>query len=126
MNTEELLETIRNLDLKQTRALADALRETLHIDALPSFTDEADRFKGAINPPSVLVGPEAVNVILAAMGANKIQVIKVVREATGLGLAEAKAIVEAAPKTLAEDLPIEDAKTLAGKLEAAGATVRIE
>jgi ribosomal protein L7/L12 len=115
MDTKELLETIRNLDFKQTRELADGLRAALHIDALPSFTDEADRFKGAINPPRFFVRgveTEAVNVILAAMGANKIQVIKVVRETTGLGLAE--------------ELPIDDAKKLAGQLEAAGATVRLE
>lgn len=125
MNTEELVETIRNLNLAQTRALADALRETLQIEAVPSFSREADRFTGTTNPPAVLVAPEAVNVVLAAMGANKIQVIKIVREATGLGLAEAKAIVEATPKTLAEELPIEDAKKLAAQLEAAGATVRL-
>lgn len=65
------------------------------------------------------------NVVLKAAGANKIQVIKVVREVTGLGLAEAKAVVDGAPKAVKENLSKEDAEALKKKLEEQGATVEL-
>lgn len=66
------------------------------------------------------------NVILANAGAQKIQVIKVVREATGLGLKEAKDLVDAAPKAVKEGVPKKDAEELKKKLEEAGATVELK
>jgi len=65
------------------------------------------------------------NVVLKAAGANKIQVIKVVREITGLGLAEAKALVDGAPKNVKENLSKEEAETLKKKIEEQGATVEL-
>ncbi len=66
------------------------------------------------------------DVVLASAGGNKIAVIKAVREATGLGLKEAKAVVDEAPKTLKEAISKEDAEALKAKLEEAGATVEIK
>ena len=66
------------------------------------------------------------DVILAGAGANKIQVIKTVREITGLGLAEAKALVDGAPKTVKEAASKEDAEAIKAKLEEAGATVELK
>ena len=66
------------------------------------------------------------DVVLASAGGNKIAVIKAVREATGLGLKEAKAVVDEAPKTLKEAVSKEDAEALKAKLEEAGATVEIK
>ncbi len=66
------------------------------------------------------------NVELTAMGDKKIQVIKVVRDETGLGLAEAKTLVESAPKVIKEALPKADAEALKTKLEAQGATVTLK
>ena len=66
------------------------------------------------------------DVVLAAAGANKIQVIKVVREITGLGLAEAKALVDGAPKTVKEAASKEDAEAIKAKLEEAGASVELK
>jgi large subunit ribosomal protein L7/L12 len=66
------------------------------------------------------------NVILKSGGDQKINVIKIIKEATGLGLKESKAIVDAAPKTVKEGLKKEDADELKGKLEAVGATVEIQ
>jgi len=68
----------------------------------------------------------AFNVELKSAGGQKIQVIKVVREITGLGLKEAKDIVDAAPKVIKENLKKEDAEELKKKLEAAGATVELK
>ena len=66
------------------------------------------------------------NVILANAGGQKIQVIKVVREATGLGLKEAKDLVDGAPKAVKEGMPKKDAEELKKKLEQAGATVELK
>jgi len=63
---------------------------------------------------------------LAEIGANKIAVIKVVREITGLGLGEAKALVESAPKAIKENVPAEEAKAIEEKLKEAGATVKLK
>ena len=63
---------------------------------------------------------------LAEIGANKIAVIKVVREITGLGLGEAKALVEAAPKAIKENVPAAEAKDIEAKLKEAGATVKLK
>ena len=65
------------------------------------------------------------NVVLKDAGATKLAVIKVVREATGLGLKEAKDLVDGAPKTVKENAPKADAEALKAKLEAAGATVEL-
>ena len=66
------------------------------------------------------------DVVLAEIGSEKIKVIKVVREATGLGLAEAKAMVEAAPKAIKEGISKEDAEELKKKLEDVGAKVELK
>jgi len=66
------------------------------------------------------------DVVLAAAGDKKIQVIKVVREATGLGLKEAKDLVDGAPKTVKENLPKEEAEALKAKLEEQGAKVELK
>ena len=66
------------------------------------------------------------DVVLTDVGANKIQVIKAVREATGLGLKEAKAIVDGAPATVKEAMPTADAEALKAKLTEVGATVELK
>ena len=63
---------------------------------------------------------------LVEAGANKIAVIKVVREITGLGLGEAKALVDGAPKAVKENVPTEEAKAIEAKLKEAGATVKLK
>ena len=70
--------------------------------------------------------PSEVNVILANAGANKIPVLKLVREITGLGLKEAKDLVDGAPKPIKEGVKPEEAKEIKAKLEEAGATVEIK
>ena len=91
----------------------------------------------AAAPVAVAVGPAAgggeaaaeektsFNVELKEIGANKIQVIKAVRAATGLGLKEAKALVDGAPSKVKEDLPKDEAEKVKAELEAAGATVAL-
>ena len=66
------------------------------------------------------------NVVLKEAGANKIAVIKIVKELTGLGLGEAKALVDGAPKELKTNVPAEEAKAIEAKLKEAGATVELK
>ena len=72
------------------------------------------------------VEKSSYNVVLKEVGANKIAVIKAVREATGLGLGEAKALVDGAPSTIKENVPAEEAKALEAKLKEAGATAELK
>jgi len=71
-------------------------------------------------------GPSTVSLVLKAAGEKKIQVIKAVREVTSLGLKEAKALVDAAPKPIKEDISKEEAEKLKEKFDAAGADTAIE
>jgi large subunit ribosomal protein L7/L12 len=83
---------------------------------------------GAAAPGEAAVAEEKTefNVVLKAIGDNKIPVIKVVREATGLGLKEAKEVVDGAPSTIKEGLSKEDAEQVKAKLEEVGATAALE
>ena len=111
-------DSIAALSLKEAVDLADYMKDTYGIEAAAG---------GAV----MMAGPAAAapaaaektefNVVLKAAGASKINVIKAVREATGLGLAEAKALVDGAPKTVKENLSKEDAAKLVEALKAAGA-----
>lgn len=71
-------------------------------------------------------GPSTVDVILASFGANKVGVIKVVKELTGLSLVEAKNLVDGAPKPVKEGIAVDEANTIKAKLEEAGATVELK
>jgi large subunit ribosomal protein L7/L12 len=122
MNTNQLVETLRNLTLKQATELNAALAETLHIDALGLQVGPSQQSA----PPVMQVSPQTeFDVELTAMGPNKIAVISALRQATGLALGEAKALVEAAPKLLREAVSKEDADALRAKLEAAGAVITV-
>lgn len=71
-------------------------------------------------------GPSTVDVILASFGANKVGVIKVVKELTGLSLVEAKNLVDGAPKPVKEGIAVDEANAIKAKLEEAGATVELK
>ena len=113
-------DSIANLTIKEAVELTDYMKVTYGIEPAA----------GAV----VVAGPAATavvektefNVVLKAAGASKITVITAVREATGLGLAEAKALVDAAPKTVKENLSKEDATKLLEALKTAGADAVLE
>ncbi|MFM1823642.1 MAG: ribosomal protein [Planctomycetota bacterium] len=112
-------DSIAALSLKEAVDLAGYMKDTYGIEAAAG---------GAVMMagPAAAAAPAAAektefNVVLKAAGASKINVIKAVREATGLGLAEAKALVDGAPKTVKENLSKEDAAKLVEALKAAGA-----
>jgi large subunit ribosomal protein L7/L12 len=111
-------DSIASLTIKEAVELTDYMKVTYGIEpAAGAVVVAGDAGGGAAKPAE----KTEFNVVLKAAGANKINVIKAVREATGLGLAEAKALVDGAPKTVKENLGKEDATKLVDALKAAGA-----
>ncbi len=131
MTKEEVLEAIKGLTVVELSELVKALEEEFGVSAAamaaPAAVAAAPAAAGA--PAAVAAEEEEqaeFNVIITDAGANKINVIKAVREVTTLGLREAKDLVEAAPKAVQEGVSKEDAQQTREKLEAAGATVKVE
>src|SRR5262249_39930364 len=124
-NIKSLGDSIVKLTVLEAKALGDYL-EVVH-GIKPAAAAVA---VGPAAPVGEAAGPAPVqtevDVVLEAIGANKINVIKVVRAATGLGLKEAKDAVEAAPKAVKTGVSKEDAEKLKKELEEAGATVKIK
>jgi large subunit ribosomal protein L7/L12 len=124
METQQLVDTISKLTLKQAADLAAELKKALGLEGI-SFGGGGGG-GGAPAPAPVVEEKTEFTVELTAAGAKKIDVIKVVREITGLGLGEAKALVEGAPKFLKENIAKAEAEDLKKKLEGAGATVTLK
>ena len=115
-----MIEEIKGLTVLELSELVHALEEEFGVSAAAMAAPAA----GAAAP--VAEEKTEFDVVLAEVGAEKIKVIKVVREITGLGLAEAKAVVEGTPKALKEAVSKEEAEDLKKKLEEAGAKVEIK
>lgn len=123
---KDLGEKIVKLTLLQAKELGDYLKEEHGLEAAAGGMMMAAPAAGAAAAPAAVEEPTEFNVILLEAGANKIQVIKEVRAVTGLGLKEAKDLVDGAPKTVKEAMPKKDAEELKKKLETAGAKVEIK
>ena len=123
-NVETILESIEKLTLLEAAELVKAMEEKFGVSAAAPVAVAAAPAAGAAEAAGE--APSEVNVILASAGANKIPVLKLVREITGLGLKEAKDLVDGAPKPLKEGVKPEEAKEIKAKLEEAGATVEIK
>lgn len=120
----KLIEDVKALTVLELSELVKALEEEFGVSAAAPVAVAAAP-AGAAAAPAAEEKTE-FDVVLKSAGANKIQVIKVVREITGQGLAEAKATVEGAPKTLKEGASKEDAEALKAQLEEAGAKVELK
>ena len=116
-----LIEEVKSLTVLELSELVHALEDEFGVSAAAMAAPAA----GAAAAAPVEEKTE-FDVVLVNFGSEKIKVIKVVREATGLGLAEAKAMVEAAPKALKEGISKEDAEAVKAKLEEVGAKVEIK
>jgi large subunit ribosomal protein L7/L12 len=121
-NLEKLVEELSTLTVLEAAQLSKLLEEKWGVSAAAPVAVAA---AGAAAAAPVEVKDE-FSVILAAVGDKKINVIKAVREITGLGLKEAKDLVEAAPKAVKEGVPKADAEKLKAKLEAEGAKVELK
>ena len=120
---EELVEKIGNLTLTDAAELKKALEDKFGVTAAAPVV-MAGATGGA--PTAAAEEKTDFSVILTDAGASKINVIKAVKNATGLGLTEAKSLVESAPKAVKEGLPKADAEKLKADLEAAGAKVELK
>jgi large subunit ribosomal protein L7/L12 len=120
----QVVDYLSNLPVIQIAELIRELETKWGVKAAPAAVAVAagPAAEAAAAPPE----QTEFDVILAATGANKIQVIKAIREITGLGLKEAKDLVEAAPKTVKEQVSKADAEELKKKLVEAGATVELK
>jgi len=118
-------DSIASLTLKDAVDLAEYMKDKYGIEPAAGGGVMMAAAGGGDAAPAAAAQTE-FDVILKECGANKINVIKVVREATGLGLADAKAVVDGAPKTVKEKISKEDADKLKAALEGAGAKVEIK
>jgi len=126
VNKEELMETIENMSVLELSELVKALEERFGVSATAVAAAPAAGAAGADGAAAVEEEQTEFDVVLQDAGAKKIQVIKEVRAATGLGLKEAKALVDDAPNPVKEALSREDAEALRDKLQEAGATVELK
>ncbi len=123
-NVETILESIEKLTLLEAAELVKAMEEKFGVSAAAPVAVAAAAPAAAGEAASDEASE--VSVILASAGANKIAVLKEVRAITGLGLKEAKDLVDGAPKPVKEGVKKEDAEAIKKQLEAAGATVEIK
>jgi large subunit ribosomal protein L7/L12 len=120
---EQVVDFLSNLPVIQIAALVKELEETWGVSAAPVAVAGVAAAGAAVE---AVEEKTEFDVVLADSGAQKINVIKVVRELTGLGLKEAKDLVEGAPKTLKEGVSKEEAADIKKKLEEAGAKVEVK
>ncbi len=121
---KKLVEEIKSMTVLEVSELVKELEETFGVSAAAPVAVAAAPVAGGAAPAAE--EKSEFDVELSEIGANKIAVIKVVREITGLGLGEAKALVESAPKVIKEAVPTNEAKEIEAKLKEAGATVKLK
>lgn len=122
MTKEEIMQAIEEMSVLELSELVKAMEEKFGVSAAAPVA------VAAAGAPAAGAAEEKTefDVVLKEVGAKKINVIKVVREVTGLGLKEAKAVVDGAPAPVKEGVSKEDAEALKAKLEEAGATVELK
>lgn len=120
MSKEQILESIKGMTVLELNDLVKAIEEEFGVTAAAPVAVAGGAAAAEVEEQSEF------DVILTSAGASKINVIKVVREITGLGLKEAKDLVDGAPKPIKEKVSKEDAAALKEKLEAAGAAVEVK
>lgn len=124
-NQAQIIELIKNMTVLELSELVKALEEEFGVTAAAPMAAMAMPAAGAA-PAEAVEEQTEFDVILTSAGDKKINVIKVVREVTGLGLVEAKALVDGAPKPVKEKISKEEADALKAKLAEAGAGVEVK
>ena len=123
---EDVIEYLKSMTLLEASELVKELEETFGVSAAAAAVAAPAAGAAAGGEAAAAEEKTEFDVILQAVGGNKINVIKVVREITALGLKEAKDLVEAAPKPVKEGVSKEEAETVRQKLADAGATVEVK
>ncbi len=126
VNQEELMETIENMTVLELSELVKALEDRFGVSATAVAAAPAGAVAGDGAGAEAEEEQTEFDVVLQAAGDKKIQVIKVVRAATGLGLKEAKALVDEAPNPVREGVSKEDAEALKTQIEEAGGAVELK
>ena len=122
--TEQLLETIGNMTVLELAEFVEAFKTKFNVQAVAVAAPGTGG--GAAAPAEAAAEQDEFTVILEAAGEKKIQVIKVIREITSLGLKEAKELVDGAPKTVKEGATKDEANQIKAKLEEQGAVVKLK
>ena len=125
MDQAQLIETIEKMTVLELSELVKALEDKFGVSAAAPVAVAAAPAAGAAAGEAAAEQTE-FDVVLKDAGASKIKIIKIVREATGLGLKDAKAVVDSAPKAVKEKISKEDAEKLKEQLEADGAVVELK
>jgi large subunit ribosomal protein L7/L12 len=126
LTTDQLLEAVSEMTVLELSEFVKAFEEKFGVSAAAPVAVAAAPAAGGAAAGGEAAGGDSVSAVLSDVGANKIQVIKVVRELTGLGLKEAKDLVDAAPKPIKEGISKADAEKIVAALAEAGAKVEIK
>jgi large subunit ribosomal protein L7/L12 len=121
VNTEQIIESIKGMTILEINELVKACEEEFGVSAAAPVA-----VAGAAAPAAAVEEQTEFNVVLTGAGAEKIKVIKVVRELTGLGLKEAKDLVDGAPSNIKEGIEKAEAEAIKAQLEGAGAAVELK
>lgn len=121
MSKEEMIEEIKKMTVVELADLVKAIEEEFGVSAVAAAAPAAGAVAGAAEEEK-----SSFNVVLKEAGDQKIKVIKVVRDATGLGLKEAKDLVDGAPKTVKENVSKEEAEDLKAKFTEVGAVIELQ
>ena len=124
VSTEEILDTISNMTVLEVVDLIKAMEDKFGVSAAAAVAPAAMPAGGAAGPAAE--EQTEFDVVLKSFGENKVGVIKVIRSITGLGLKEAKDLVEAAPSTVTEAISKDDSEAMKKQLEEAGAQVELK
>ena len=126
LSNQEIVDALKEKSLLETSELVKMIEEAFGVSAAAAAVAAPAAGGGAAEAAAPAEEKTEFDVVLQAIGGNKINVIKVVREVTALGLKEAKDLVEAAPKAVKEGVSKEEAETIKQKLSDAGATVEVK
>ena len=126
LSKDEILEAIGNMSVFELAELIDAFKSKFNVTIAAAPVGGAAPAGGGAAPAAAVEEQTEFDVILKEAGAKKIQVIKVVRELTGLGLKEAKDLVDGAPQTVKSGVSKDDAASVKAKLEEQGAEVEVK
>ena len=125
--TDDVIEIIKGMTIMELKELNDQIKEVFGVTAMAPMAMAMPSGGGGAAPAAAAEEEKTeFNVVLKDFGANKINVIKAVREVTSLGLKEAKDLVDGAPKTVKEGVSKDEAATIKKKFEEAGAKVEIK
>src|SRR6266481_5646430 len=126
LNRDQVKEFLKNMSLLEAAALVKELEEELGVSAAAPMAVAAAPAAGGAAAPAAEAEKDEFDVVLTAAGDKKIQVIKVVRELTSLGLKEAKDLVDGAPKAVKEGITKAEAEEMKKKLEVVGGSVELK